>query len=48
MNTHPAYTFPWTFEQSYCGVAADHPFHGPYHDTQYGFPLPSDDGDVHC
>jgi DNA-3-methyladenine glycosylase I len=23
----------------YCTVAPGHPFHGPYHDTEYGFPL---------
>ena len=23
---------------SYCAVAPGHPFHGPYHDTEYGFP----------
>ena len=23
---------------SYCGAAPGHPFHGPYHDTEYGFP----------
>ena len=28
---------------SYCEVAAGHPFHGPYHDHEYGFPL-RDDG----
>jgi len=22
----------------YCDVAPGHPFHGPYHDTEYGFP----------
>ena len=22
----------------YCRAAAGHPFHGPYHDTEYGFP----------
>ena len=27
----------------YCAVAADHPFHGPYHDREYGFPLRKDD-----
>ena len=24
---------------SYCDVAPGHPLHGPYHDTEYGFPL---------
>lgn len=24
--------------QPYCDVAPGHPFHGPYHDTEYGFP----------
>ena len=23
----------------YCTAALGHPFHGPYHDTEYGFPL---------
>lgn len=23
---------------TYCDSAPDHPFHGPYHDTEYGFP----------
>ena len=26
----------------YCDVAPGHPFHGPYHDTEYGFPLRGD------
>jgi DNA-3-methyladenine glycosylase I len=26
----------------YCEVAPGHPFHGPYHDNEYGFPLESD------
>jgi DNA-3-methyladenine glycosylase I len=28
---------------SYCDIAPGHPFHGPYHDTEYGFPLRDDD-----
>lgn len=28
---------------TYCDAAAGHPFHGPYHDTEYGFPLRDDD-----
>src|SRR6185295_10848103 len=28
---------------SYCDVAPGHPFHGPYHDSEYGFPLRDDD-----
>jgi DNA-3-methyladenine glycosylase I len=28
---------------SYCEIAPGHPFHGPYHDTEYGFPLRDDD-----
>ena len=28
---------------SYCDVAAGHPFHGPYHDEEYGFPVGDDD-----
>jgi DNA-3-methyladenine glycosylase I len=27
----------------YCGAASGHPFHGPYHDTEYGFPIRDDD-----
>jgi DNA-3-methyladenine glycosylase I len=27
----------------YCEVAPGHPFHGPYHDSEYGFPLHDDD-----
>ncbi|MCW8836100.1 MAG: DNA-3-methyladenine glycosylase I [Rhodospirillales bacterium] len=26
----------------YCDVAKDHPYHGPYHDLEYGFPLSDD------
>jgi DNA-3-methyladenine glycosylase I len=26
----------------YCRVAPGHPYHGPYHDTEYGFPSRSD------
>ncbi len=28
---------------SYCDIAPGHPFHGPYHDTEYGFPIADDD-----
>ncbi|MEM7415576.1 MAG: DNA-3-methyladenine glycosylase I [Gemmatimonadota bacterium] len=28
---------------SYCAAAQDHPYHGPYHDHEYGFPRRSDD-----
>jgi DNA-3-methyladenine glycosylase I len=28
---------------SYCDAAPGHPFHGPYHDREYGFPLNGDD-----
>ncbi len=28
---------------TYCDFAPGHPFHGPYHDREYGFPLRSDD-----
>ena len=28
---------------SYCDVAPGHPFHGPYHDHEYGFPIRDDD-----
>lgn len=27
----------------YCDQAPDHPFHGPYHDHEYGFPVDNDD-----
>ena len=27
---------------SYCTAAINHPWHGPYHDTEYGFPLKND------
>ncbi len=27
----------------YCGVAVGHPFHAPYHDSEYGFPVHDDD-----
>jgi DNA-3-methyladenine glycosylase I len=27
---------------TYCDIAPGHPFHGPYHDTEYGFPLRDD------
>lgn len=27
----------------YCKVAPGHPYHGPYHDREYGFPLRRDD-----
>jgi DNA-3-methyladenine glycosylase I len=26
----------------YCAMAPSHPFHGPYHDTEYGFPSRDD------
>ena len=28
---------------TYCDAAKGHPFHGPYHDNEYGFPLRDDD-----
>ncbi len=28
---------------TYCEAAAGHPFHGPYHDEEYGFPLRGDE-----
>lgn len=28
---------------SYCDIAQGHPFHGPYHDREYGFPVRDDD-----
>jgi DNA-3-methyladenine glycosylase I len=30
-------------KMSYCDAAAGHPFHGPYHDREYGFPVRDDD-----
>ena len=27
---------------SYCEVAPGHPYHGPYHETEYGFPIRDD------
>lgn len=27
----------------YCKIAPGHPFHGPYHDREYGFPARADD-----
>ncbi len=27
---------------SYCDVAPGHPYHGPYHDLEYGFPIGAD------
>jgi DNA-3-methyladenine glycosylase I len=27
---------------SYCDIAPGHPFHGPYHDLEYGFPVRDD------
>src|SRR5258708_14845409 len=27
---------------SYCILAPGHPFHGPYHDREYGFPISND------
>ncbi len=27
---------------SYCDLAPGHPYHGPYHDTEYGFPVRDD------
>jgi DNA-3-methyladenine glycosylase I len=28
---------------TYCDAAVNHPFHGPYHDGEYGFPVRDDD-----
>src|SRR6185295_6196150 len=27
---------------SYCAIAPGHPYHGPYHDLEYGFPVTDD------
>jgi len=29
---------------SYCRAAPGHPWHGPYHDSEYGFPIDSESG----
>ena len=29
---------PPAFEKTYCAIAPGHPWHGPYHDREYGFP----------
>ncbi|CAN5853581.1 DNA-3-methyladenine glycosylase I [soil metagenome] len=39
----PIEAAPPTPPRSYCEAAAGHPFHGPYHDAEYGFPLREDD-----
>ena len=31
---------------SYCDIAPGHPFHGPYHEREYGFPSRDDNGAV--
>ena len=31
------------FVATYCDIAPGHPDHGPYHDTEYGFPVRDDD-----
>ena len=28
---------------TYCDFAPGHPWHGPYHDREYGFPIADDD-----
>jgi DNA-3-methyladenine glycosylase I len=28
---------------TYCDIAPGHPFHGPYHEKEYGFPVAGDD-----
>jgi DNA-3-methyladenine glycosylase I len=30
---------PWACGMSYCKIAPGHPLHGPYHDSEYGFPV---------
>ena len=27
---------------TYCDIALGHPYHGPYHETEYGFPVESE------
>ena len=27
---------------AYCKISIGHPFHGPYHDKEYGFPVSND------
>lgn len=39
--TYPSH--PHQSMSSYCEAAPGHPFHGPYHDHEYGFPLRDDD-----
>jgi len=34
---------PAVLPMSYCDAARGHPYHGPYHDEEYGFPLRGDD-----
>lgn len=29
---------------TYCEASRDHPYHGPYHDREYGFPVRDDSG----
>ena len=37
-RVRPAYPPP----MSYCRISQGHPWHGPYHDREYGFPIRSD------
>ena len=34
----------WALGTSYCDIAPGHQWHGPYHETEYGFPLTDDAG----
>ena len=36
-------TDPPRLVTSYCDIAPGHPYHGPYHDREYGFPVRDDD-----
>ena len=37
--TFPEMSDPTPALQGYCAAAKGHPFHGPYHDEEYGFPV---------
>lgn len=43
MGLRRAAWMPEYLEVSYCESAPGHPFHGPYHDEEYGFPVADDD-----
>ena len=43
-STLPLSNNPDDHHVSYCDIAPGHEWHGPYHDTEYGFPLTGDAG----